>query len=215
MPLKTLHVATIGDGTEEVLLGIRSFPTHKLALVCLSEHRPKVANFAADIERTLKIPVDVYAINGDPIEGMLRTIMEIMRKDGREYEDIIINVGGGDKNLTCAATATAFINGLKAFHCMKNSCVMLPILKLSYTELVSKTKVEILRTIEKAGGEVESLERLKDLTGHGKPLLSYHVQGAADSRGLAELGLVDIERATRGRTRIRLTTLGRMLLQRQ
>ena len=53
----------------------------------------------------------------------------------------------------------------------------------------------------KNGGEVESLEKLKELTDYGKPLLSYHVQGAEDSQGLAELGLVEVRKGERGKER--------------
>ncbi|MGA3405840.1 MAG: hypothetical protein ABSD49_08930 [Candidatus Bathyarchaeia archaeon] len=45
-----------------------------------------------------------------------------------------------------------------------------------------------------------------------KPLLSYHIQGSDDSRGLIDLGLTDAPKHVRGKTRIRLTTLGKMLL---
>jgi len=32
---------------------------------------------------------------------------------------------------------------------------------------------------------------LRDISGYGKPLLSYHIKGAEDSKGVVELGLVD------------------------
>ncbi len=73
-------------------------------------------------------------------------------------------------------------------------------------------KIDILRAIEKAGGEVESLEQLSEISHYGKPLLSYHVKGARDSKGLADLGLVEVERAERGKTNVKLTTLGRLLI---
>jgi hypothetical protein len=69
-----------------------------------------------------------------------------------------------------------------------------------------------LRAIDKAGGKVESLEQLSELSHYGKPLLSYHVQGARDSKGLADLGLVEVERIERGKTSIKLTTLGKLLI---
>ena len=59
--------------------------------------------------------------------------------------------------------------------------------------------------------EVESLEKLKELTNYGKPLLSYHIQGAEDSQGLAELGLLEVQKGRRGKSIIKATTLGRLL----
>ncbi|MBV9176791.1 MAG: hypothetical protein JO327_04810 [Nitrososphaeraceae archaeon] len=40
----------------------------------------------------------------------------------------------------------------------------------------------------------------KAISGYGKPLSSYHVQGAKDSRGLANLGLVEVEKGDRARS---------------
>lgn len=62
------------------------------------------------------------------------------------------------------------------------------------------------------GGGVASLEELSELTGYDKAQLSYHINGAPDSRGLATLGLVSVEKGARGRLSIRLTTQGKILL---
>ena len=43
-------------------------------------------------------------------------------------------------------------------------------------------------------------------------MLSYHVQGAKDSKGLADLGLVDVEKGDRGKITAKLTTLGKLLV---
>ncbi len=85
--------------------------------------------------------------------------------------------------------------------------MLLPILKLSYNEIISDAKLKILQALDKAGGFVESLDDLARQCKFGKPLLSYHVQGSAESKGLVQLGLVDVERLERGRTKITLNTL--------
>jgi hypothetical protein len=59
---------------------------------------------------------------------------------------------------------------------------------------------------------VESLDQLEQLSGYGKPLLSYHVQGGKDSKGLISLGLVEIEKGERGKISPKLTTLGKLLI---
>jgi hypothetical protein len=53
---------------------------------------------------------------------------------------------------------------------------------------------------------------LEELSGYGKPLLSYHVQGGKDSKGLADLGLIEVERGERGKISATLTTLGKLLV---
>jgi len=213
-PPRTLQIATVGDSTDEVLLGIRNFPAHKLALICTCTERKAVSDFAEDMERTLKVPVEVHPIEGDPFEGVLRTVSSILRKERAHFEEVLLNVSGGTNELVCAAIVTAFVSGLKAFQCTRKRCTILPILKISYAELVSKTKLEILRAISKVGGEVGSLEELKAMTAYGKPLLSYHIRGTKDSLGLAELGLVEVERSVRGKSKIRLTAVGKILIDR-
>jgi DNA-binding transcriptional ArsR family regulator len=210
--LKTLQIATAGSNTDSVLVGIRSLPAHKLALICLPKDKEAIDSFASVIERTLKMPIETYAIRGNPIEGVLETVAAILKKERDKFDDVVFNVAGGEKVLTCAAVSAAFINGLKAFHIMDEMLVMLPVLKLSYDRIISKAKKDVLRFIDKAGGVVESLEQLKKISGYGKPLLSHHIRGAEDSRGLEELGLVETERVKRGRIRVQLTLLGKILL---
>lgn len=73
-------------------------------------------------------------------------------------------------------------------------------------------KIKILAAIDNAGGTIESLEQLEELSGYGKPPLSYHVQGGKDSKGLANLGLVDVEKGDRGKISAKLTVLGKLLV---
>ena len=56
------------------------------------------------------------------------------------------------------------------------------------------------------------MDHLEQISGYGKPLLSYHVQGARDSKGLADLGLVEVEKRDRGKISAKLTTLGKLLV---
>ena len=90
--------------------------------------------------------------------------------------------------------------------------LMMPVLKLSYNEIISEAKKRILIAIENAGGTVESLDQLEKVSGFGKPLLSYHVQGSKDAKGLVELGLVDIEKGERNKISTKITTLGKLLI---
>lgn len=210
-----MQIATVGEDTAVVLTGLRNFPTHKLALICLPNHEDVINEFAFSLERTLKTPVDMYVVQSEanPLDGLLNIIAKILEKERKNFEDVIINVAGGEKMLTCAAVSAAFINGLKAFHVMGDTPVMLPIMKLSYNEIVSKAKIDILRAIDEGGGEVKSLAQLSAISGYGKSLLSHHIRGTKNSRGLARLGLVETKRVARGRIRVRLSTIGKMVLR--
>ena len=90
--------------------------------------------------------------------------------------------------------------------------LLLPVLKFSYSEIISDTKIKILKSIDNIGGMVSSLEELEQISGYGKPLLSYHVQGGKENKGLADLGLVEVDKGDRGKTVINITTLGKLMV---
>ncbi len=209
---RTLQIATLGPDTDPVLVGIRTLPVHKLYLVHLESDKQIAQKLRSDLASVLKVEVETQSIpNNDILTHVLEGVAGILSKEKENFEDVIFNVTSGEKLLGCAALSAAFVNGLKAVAIMNGEPMMLPVLKFSYDRLVSQTKLDILKALQKKGGEVGSLEELKELTGYGKPLLSYHIQGAEDSQGLVDLGLVEVKRGDRGRSIIQETTLGRLL----
>lgn len=211
---KTVQIATVGDDPEGVLAGVRNAPANKLVLICYNRDKQTAERLSMSIARTIKTETEVYDnIRPEHLyKDLMETFSQIIEKNRAEYEDFVLNVSSGDKRICIASAVTSFILGFKAFFCKGDECVMLPPIKLSYTEMVSDVKMEILRALDKAGGEVESLDELGKLTSYGKPLLSYHIHGSEDARGLIDLGLAESIRSSRGRTRVKLTTLGKMLL---
>jgi hypothetical protein len=211
---KTVQIATVGEDSSGVLSGVRNAPSNKLVLICYDDDGEAAKRLATSITETLKTDVEVY----DTIkpEHSYKDIMEIftkiVEKNRDQYDDFLLNVSSGDKMICIAAAVTSFILGFKAFFCKGDECVMLPPMKLSYTEMVSEVKLNILRALDAAGGEVDSLDQLSKLTNYGKPLLSYHIHGSEDARGLIDLGLAEAVRHSRGKTKVTLTTLGKMLL---
>jgi hypothetical protein len=212
LPLKTFQIALLGGNNDSVLVGLRNFPAQKLLLLTPKEQANNANRLANNLRDTLKLPVDIMELGDTSIPAILELVGEIFRKESENFEDFLLNVGSASKSLTCAGVTAAFVHGIKAFDVMGDRPEVLPIMKLSYTQVVSDAKIQILRAVEKAGGEVESLEKLSELSHYGKPLLSYHIRGSEDSRGLVELGLVEAERVKRGRIKVQLTTLGRTLL---
>jgi hypothetical protein len=211
---KTVQIATVGEDSSGVLAGVRNAPSNKLVLICYQHDKDVAKRLATNIMETLKTDVDVY--DNIRVEQSYKDIMQvfsqIVEKNRDQYDDFLLNVSSGDKMICIAAAVTSFILGFKAFFCKADECVMLPPMKLSYTELVSEVKLSILKALDKAGGEVDSLDELSKLTNYGKPLLSYHIHGSEDARGLIDLGLAEAIRHSRGKTKVRLTTLGKMLL---
>jgi len=212
MPKRTLQIATLGPDTDAVLVGIRTLPIHKLYLIHLETDKPIAQKMTYDLSSVLKVDVESHPIpNNDILTHVLEGVAGILTREKENFEDVIFNVSSGDKLLGCAALSAAFVNGLKAVAIVRGEPMLLPVLKFSYDRLVSQTKLDILKALQKKGGEVESLEELRELTGYGKPLLSYHIQGAEDSQGLVDLGLVEVRRGERGKSMIHATTLGKLL----
>ncbi len=214
MVQRTLQIATFGDDKEGILTGLRNFPIHKLILLHYKDDTKLVEEFAGSLRSTLGLPISLRLISHpDIIRSTIEHVSEIIKTEGSSYEQILINVSAGDKMIGCAALSCAFVNGIKAFGTdIKGEPMLLPILKLSYNEIISDAKIKILQAIDNIGGSVESLDHLSKHCEFGKPLLSYHIHGSSESKGLVQLGLVDVERLERGRTRITLNTLGKMLI---
>jgi DNA-binding MarR family transcriptional regulator len=212
MPLKTLQIAVLGGSEDAVLVGLRNFPAHKLILLSTSDSLDQANQLSKKLTETLKLTVDVKQLSDATISSMLETVGQVVRAESGSFQDFLINVGSAGQHQTCAGVTAAFVHGIKAFDVVSEQPIVLPVMKFSYTQAVTEPKMEILRAIERSGGDVESLEKLSALSNYGKPLLSYHIRGSEEGRGLEDLGLVEVERGKRGRLRVKLTALGRTLL---
>jgi hypothetical protein len=213
--LKTIQIATFGsEGQEGIASGIRNFPVHKLALVCYSEDKQKAEEFARKIFSVLGVKATVNVVTRENvIRDTMERVSEILAREGKDYQQVLINISSGNKLIGCAALSAAFVNGIKTFGMDESGMpLMMPVLKLSYNEIISEAKLKILKAINDQGGSVESFEQLEQASGFGKPLLSYHVMGSKDARGLAELGLLEVEKGERGKVSTKLTTLGKLLV---
>lgn len=213
--LKTIQITTFGeDGQEGIASGIRNFPVHKLALICYSEDKEKAEAFTRRIVGVLGIRTTINVVSRENvIRDTMERVSEILAREGKDYQQVLMNVSCGNKLIGCAALSAAFVNGIKTFGMDESGMPMLmPVLKLSYSEVISDAKLKILKAISDQGGEVASFEHLEQASGYGKPLLSYHVMGTKEAKGLVELGLVEVEKGDRGRISSKLTTLGKLLV---
>jgi hypothetical protein len=212
MPLRTLQIAILGSSDDAVFVGLRNYPAHKLALIAPTESLDQSTVISTKLSETLRLPVSVLELKNSSVQTVLDLTGEIVRRESESFQDFYINVGSAGKTLACAGLAAAYLYGIKAFDVTGDQPELFPVMRFSYVKAVTEPKIEILRAIERSGGDVESLEILSGIVNYGKPLLSYHIRGSEDSRGLESLGLVEIERGRRGRLRVKLTPLGRTLL---
>ena len=212
MPPRTLQIAVLGGSEDAVLVGLRNFPAHKLAILSTSDGLSHANELSSKLKDTLKLAVDVIQLKDASASAMLEAVGQLRRGESEGFQDFLINVGSASQHLASVAVAAAFVHGVKAFDVVGEQPVVLPVMKFSYAEAITEPKMRILEAIEGSGGDVDSLEKLKALSNFGKPLLSYHIRGSEDGRGLEGLGLVEVERGKRGRLRVKLTSLGRTLL---
>ena len=209
--VRVLQIATVGENPDAVFVGIRTFPTSKLILL----HTPEFAASAREIYRRttgIKLPTELRAIGPEMLMDCLQIVSRIAAEERGHFDEIVVNTGAGPRMMTCSLLAAAFVNGIRAIDVKEDQPITLPVLKFSYTELVTEAKLRILRTLERLGGGAGSLEELVQRSGLEKSLLSYHIRGGRDSRGLESLGLVEVDRGLQGRLAIRLTASGRTML---
>ena len=212
MPLKTLQISILSGNDEAVFVGLRNFPAHKLILISLPEHAEQSRSLSARLTDTLKLPLATIEVRDSSVQAMLDVIGLIIKNERENFQDFMINVGSAGKRLACAGVTAAFVYGIKAFDVAGDHPEAFPVMAVLYTEALTTPKIEILRAIQASGGVVESLEALSGIVNYGKPLLSYHIRGSRESRGLESLGLVETERGKRGRLSVKLTPLARTLL---
>jgi hypothetical protein len=61
--LTTLQIATFGsEGQDGIALGIRSFPVHKLVLICFGSDKGKAEEFSSKIRKVLGLPVTITLV---------------------------------------------------------------------------------------------------------------------------------------------------------
>jgi hypothetical protein len=183
-----VQVAPVGDNLDALFVGIREFPTKKIVLLAPTE---KMTD-ARELEKRLapfRVPVQVMELRGTSLlEKMFESFASLKRTEGED--DLIVNVATGDRISTCAALSASYVNGIRAFSVMENEIMLLPMLKFSFSKLISEKKTEIITAV--SDGASKSFEEIQNKMKMSAPLLSYHLNGDRETSGLIELGLVEI-----------------------
>lgn len=187
-----------------VVFGTLGFTPEKF-LPSLRHHAPidSVHVFHDEDERSQKAAVEVtehceeiglacHAIQVDAFD-MLDAAAQI-RKETRSYEpgEIVFNITGGTAVLSCAALLTCVLDGLRAettdLRDPSQPPEPLPLLSISYTELLTDAQQRVLRAIAERSGKVSQSD-LVDVLDLRKATVSHHV------KSLKERGLVSGRRA--------------------
>lgn len=173
-------------------------------------YRASEAARAEDLAEKLRIlglDVRPQKIVGDAFHGVFQVLAQAAQDEAAGVE-VRINVSCGPRPLGCAALAGSFFHGLRAFEVVDGKPRFFPILSLGYSDLVGPAKLRLLRAIFRSDGAHASLQSLAEALGMEKSLLSYHLRGTRQTKGLEALGLVQVEREGRGRLRLTLTPVG-------
>lgn len=209
---RVLQVALCSDGVKGIKAGLRTFPVDKLLVIHTPQIAPLVDELLGRLSDALELETEAVQVPSTNFDEVLDVLSSVLKVNLTRFDDVYVNLSEGDKPFSCSALAVCFLFGVKAYYIMDDRPYVFPIVRLGYQRILPEAKLSILQVLTKVGGGVASLEELSELTGYDKAQLSYHINGAPDSRGLATLGLVSVEKGARGRLTIRLTTQGKILL---
>lgn len=206
-----IHIAVVGQDQEPILAGVRELGADRVILIG-EQAQKEAAMKLTSVLKPLGVDTDFQPIrDGGMLLGTIRLVQDLVREHKDRKQDIIVNLGAADKSAACATLSAAFVAGVKTIDMPEDEIVFLPVLRFSYDEVVSEAKLSVLRALDDLGGEVEKLRDLADEAGLQDSLASYHIRGGRDGKGLTELGLVEVDRGTRGALTIRLTPMGELL----
>lgn len=198
-------IAPVGDGIKSLWLAIKEFPTRKVHLIA-PEHAVELAEKTAKELEAKGIVSRIWRIHGDYWEETFRVVSEISSAEA----DVIIHVGTSDRDLQCAATSAAFVNGVYAINGDENKIGALPVLRFNYYTMLTEKKLQIIAALDEQ--KYSSLDDLGKNVKMSLPLLSYHIHGNYKTEGLVQMGLVELGK--RGATQsITLTSMARLLLK--
>ena len=209
IPNGVLHIIPLGDDVEAVSVGLRHYPVKAMAFIHLPGMEA-LANEFCEKFKVLGVPLSQHVIQGNSFTGMFSVFKEIIGE--MDASEVVVNVGAAGKHVACAAISASFVNGLSAFHVLDGMLMPLPIMKFSYNDQLTDTKKSILEALADHDGHADDMNDLVEWTGLSKSLLSYHLRGNEDNRGLEDLGFVRLSRSKRGRLAADLTSMGQLVL---
>jgi len=209
IPIGVLHIIPIGEDADAVSVGLRHYPVKGMAFIHLPGEEVEAKELCEKF-KVLGVPLSQHVIEGNPLTGMFSVFKDII--GDMDSSEVVVNVGAAGKHVACAAISASFVNGLLAFHVLEGMLVPLPIMRFGYNDQLSDTKKLILKSLTEHDGHAEDMNDLVEWTGLSKSLLSYHLRGNDENRGLEDLGFVRLSRSKRSRLTADLTSMGQLVL---
>jgi hypothetical protein len=207
---KKILIVPVSENMELLIRDLKEFSIERIHLVCFSDMLKKAEETKFDLDK-MNIPVMIHEIQVNIWEDCFRYVGKITSLEQDNTHELIIYSGTATADLRSAITCAGFVNGLKVFsNDETGKLYMLPIMKFSYYNLLTDKKMHLLSLLD-----IKKETTFEDLSSKSKmsmPLVSYHLNGNLKSEGLKMLGLVQTSEK-KGKTLIKLTILGKLLLE--
>ena len=201
-------IAPLSKDIDSLFFGIREYAP-EMMIILADDSTKSFAGIAKQSIGGLGVPVTVLHIPS--CKGVREVCKAIYRIEGKYGRDkLIINSVSGSPLANSIILSAAFMNGISAFTIRDGEIINLPVMKSPYYRVISKRKLEILQLLNKEQC-CNSLEELSRKIGMSLPLVSYHINGNKLSKGLKDLGLVDIDEK-KGKVKVILSRFGKQLI---
>jgi hypothetical protein len=200
---------------------IKKISNTKIALICYDHDKTKaklLSKRIVQIDKNIEVSICLITrqnIIGEVFENINNIVIEC---EIRKFQRILVNVSSGDKLLSYAVFSATCIKGIQIFIINSNyvsNPVIIPVLKFPYSKIITKTNLRILNSIASAGSVIYGLDQLQQISGLTKPLLSYHIHGRNNAKGLIDLGSVRVESKKNKNSSIvivKLTAIGKLFV---
>jgi hypothetical protein len=207
---KKIVVAPVDEDTKaEVLFAtLKEFPTKKMILLSSLQGIVKAEEYKAELGK-LGIDSTVVKVDGENLwEAYFMSAVDVCQDLPKE--DIVFNISTSNRIAQCSITNAAHVNGLRAVAIINGQMMMLPILKISFSNVLSEKKMKILKALD--GSCIESLEDISKKTSMSLQLVSYHINGTPKSIGLSGLELIETKNK-KGKVKVCLSTMGKLFMR--
>lgn len=180
---------TLGFRPKSLIPTIKSTPdVDKVVFYCGADKlEPEAVKNVADARREvveycrqMKIAVDPVELP-DPFDfkGIAQRIRRDVRKHKREGKEIaMFNIAGGTRPTSAAALLVCILEGVPTVyvHDLTYEEIPLPLLRMEYSQALSKEEKEILKVLSKNKSRRVTEVELSVLLGKHKATLNHHLQ---------------------------------------
>jgi CRISPR locus-related DNA-binding protein len=180
-----IHLILVGDTKEPLVATFSLYGSiDKVYLL----HTEKSKTVAKEIDQEIK-PLAIKEIFYRKVEqydmnSVVNAITDIAKSESEN--SLFINITGGTKLMSGAATAASFFVGAQAYYVITpkdlppnspvmNRLVELPVPNIPYHNSLTGTQLDILRLISRRTGKVSN-KMIKEALGLSAQTLSYHIR---------------------------------------